>query len=346
MIRKIIFKLILLLLATQVHALHSLEGALIDKDDSFGFTIEPSFGYLLGQVREIVYDTGSESTQGESSSKGYYLSELIWDLTDILYSGITVSANINNRFYINGGLWTAVNPGTGFMNDYDWVYYNSTDARPYFLHDRNDKTDLSHWSLSTVEINESFLADINITYDFITRRLWNFSVIGGYKYIYWSWTDIIIDSMYDGIDDYLPTGVNGIDYQLSLNIPYVGIGGAWYPESGFVLQGRFLYSPFVIGLDHDHHKLRTENGNIDGLHFYDRIYFGQFISATIKVGYVFSDFFSLFAQSDGDYLFETKGNTAVYSTPGGVETFSNIYYGGAGIQYQSLSFSLNAAFSF
>lgn len=322
--------------AFNLQALESLDGAFLEEGDNVGFTIEPSFGYLLGQAREIVYDTNDDSTQGMSSSNGYYLSELIWDLKNIFYIGTSASINIKNRFYINTGIWTAVNDGSGFMNDYDWIYWNSDDGRPYFLHDRDGKTDLSNWSESSVSLVNSLIFDINGSFDFIPYKKNSMTVLIGYKYIYWDWTDSVIDSLYDGVEDVIEVGLNGIDYNLGLHIPYLGIGYGLETIRGLEFRGRIIYSPFVIAMDHDHHILRS-------LHFYDNAYFGQFISGSLEIGYQFTSFFCLIGRISGDYLFEKKGSTYVYNES---QALLGIIPDGAGIQYQAFSISLNASFSF
>lgn len=319
--------------------MHSLNGSFLSDDDSFGFTMEPSFGYFYGQAREIVYDTSDSSTGGESSSEGDYLSELIWDLSDILYGGVSLSANFNNRWYINGGVWTAINAGSGYMNDFDWI-----DGE--IESDGYGKSAWTRWSLSEVEIVSSLIIDLNLTYDFVSRSAWALSAILGYKYIDWEWSDNVVDSFYDGVDDVVTTDVNAIDYELSLYIPYLGLGGRYSSPKGFFFQGRIIYSPFVIGQDHDHHILRTDNGSVDGLHFYDVIYLGQYISAILKSGYQFSDMFKLSVEISGDYMFEQKGITYTYETSSGDESLYYISAGGAGLQYQSLSFAINASFTF
>jgi outer membrane protease len=335
--KRVISVIFLLLFSISLlQALESLDGAYLEKGDSVGFSIEPSFGYLLGQAREIVYDTGNESTEGMSSSNGYYLSELIWDLKNIFYIGTAASLNIKNKFFINAGVWTAVNDGNGFMNDYDWIYWDSIDGVPYILHDRDGKIDLSHWSESTVSLEESLIFDINGSYDFVANRKANLSALVGYKYIYWDWSDSVIDSMYDGVEDVIEEGVNGIDYNLGLHIPYLGIGYGLDSEIGFKWRGRVIYSPLVIAMDHDHHILRS-------LHFYDNAYFGQFLSGSLEFGYHFSSLFSLSGRVSGDYLFEVKGSTYVYNES---EVLLGIISDGAGMQYQALSISINAAFSF
>ncbi|MBB6482489.1 omptin family outer membrane protease [Spirochaeta isovalerica] len=316
-------------------AFDSLEGAILPEGNMFGITVEPSFGFLYGQSREIVFDTGDESTQGMSSSNGYYLSELIWDITDVLYTGMSASLNFQNRVYVNFGIWKAVTDGSGYMNDYDWVLQDKYGAYN-ILHDRDGKTDLSHWSLSTVDIVNSVLIDANGSYDFLENPNWSLLSVMGYKYLFWDWTDSIIDSEYDGIEDVIEVGTNGIDYRLALHIPYIGLRGGYRSRYGFFLKANIGYSPFVFGMDHDHHILR-------GLHFYDRTYFGQYLSGTLEAGIQLSPLFSLKFLISGEYLFESKGITYAYYDSG---TPAGTFPGGAGIQYQSLSLSLNAAFSF
>lgn len=327
---KVFLFVFLLIGSSSITAMQSLNGALIDEDNFMGITIEPSFGYLMGQVREIVYDSAGESTGGESSYVGNYLSELIWDLSDILYAGCNVSENFMNRLYFNVGIWTAINKGTGFMNDYDWISEDPS-GDPYTLHDRNGKVDISHWSLSSVELVNSLIADINLSFDFIPRRDWNLSLIGGYKFVTWDWTDSLIDSYYDGVAGGLgyPAGTDAIDYMVDMHFPYFGIGYGYSFRSLFYLGGRFTYSPFTIASDHDHHILRD-------IHFYDYVYFGQFISMAFKAGLQFNNTFSVNIKFFGDYLFEKKGYTYVNDSLSGY----------AGIQYQSLAFSINTAFSF
>lgn len=319
-----------LLMITGLYAVQSLDGRLIEEGDKFGFTVEPSFGYLTGQAREIVY---------LNDESDVYLSELIWDLDDILYVGASSSLNYKNRLFINAGLWMGVNDGTGYMNDFDW--YNLT-GTSYPEYDDYGRTGWTHWSLSSVEIVDSLIFDINLSYDFVSGRKFKFAAVAGFKYIYWDWTDSVLDSLYPSGPDVIETGINAIDYSLALNIPYLGIGASVEVNPLFFVDGRLSYSPAVIGRDHDHHKLRVDYG-AGGIHFYDEIFFGQFVSLALKSGINVTDFFRISMMVSGDYLFERRGNTYVYDDDGDYKGRIN---GGAGIQYQSLSFSLNGAFSF
>lgn len=336
--------LVIYLFAFPLSAFQSHDGPLIAGDKNWGITLEPSFGYLYGEAREIVYDTSDISTEGKESSVGTYISELVWDLHNIFYTGATVSFNYQNKIYLNTGFWFSVNSGSGFMNDYDWVYYNSVESRPYYLHDRDGKNDLSHWSLSEVDVLESYIWDINVSYNFLKSYEHKLTALIGFKTLYWNWNDETVDSYYDGEEDYVEVGINGIDYQLGIFIPYLGTGYGFNIKR-FSFSGILSYSPFVFAYDHDHHINRTDYGT-DGAHFYDIISFGQYVSLSIEVAYRFSRLFQLSGEISGEYLFETKGDTSIYSTSGGSEEYSGTSTGGAGIQYESISFSINAGFSF
>ncbi|MDA3810181.1 MAG: omptin family outer membrane protease [Spirochaetaceae bacterium] len=311
-------------------ALQSHDGILINEEDNVGFTIEPSFGYLKGETREIVYLHALTST---------YLSELIWDMKDILYAGASASINFKNRIYLNLGLWAAVNSGNGFMMDFDWIS-GEIESDGY------DRENWTRWSMSSVDMVSSFIFDLNVSYDFLLNRDIKFSAIFGYKSLYWDWSDKVIDSFYDGVADVIPVGIDGIDYQLGLDIFYLGIGGGYFSK-GFILDGRIIYSPFVFGGDHDHHILRNTfpdgSPTYGGIHFFDKILFGQYAAFSIKSGYSFSNNFTLTFQISAEYLFERRGDTYIYDNLGNYKGKSP---GEAGIQYQTISFSLNAAFSF
>ncbi|MBI9098084.1 MAG: omptin family outer membrane protease [Spirochaetaceae bacterium] len=327
---KIFSILWLVILSFQLQAIQSMDGVLIAESDSIGFTIEPSIGFLNGVAREIVYKDNSSDT---------YLSELIWDLTEIVYAGLSASINIQNRLYLNIGFWTSINAGSGYMNDFDWL--NLT-GKSYPVYDDYDRSGWTNWSLSSVDVVRSLLLDVNISYDFLSQRNVRFSPMSGYRRLYWDWSDRVLDSIYPPEWRSLEVGADAIDYELLLNILYMGFGVAGYYPDGVFLDWIFIYSPFVFGGDHDHHLLRDDYGP-GGIHFYDNIYFGQYLSTTVKIGYSFSEWFCLSTKFSGEYLIERRGSTYVYDNEGNSK---GSIAGGAGIQYQALSISINAAFSF
>ncbi|RKX88814.1 MAG: hypothetical protein DRP59_11825, partial [Spirochaetes bacterium] len=75
------------------------------------FTAGASTDYYSGEVREIVYP-GTGWTNN-------YLSELIWQIDNIAMLNAHLGASLN-KFSLNISAGTALNKGTGEMDDYDW----------------------------------------------------------------------------------------------------------------------------------------------------------------------------------------------------------------------------------
>jgi len=137
-------------------ATSSLEGNILSGDKRFGVTIEPSFSYLHGQTREIVYDSGGSST---------YLSELVWDINNIMYIGVSSSLNFDNSVFVNMGIWTNINSGNGFMDDFDWL---NLLGYSYTTYDDYGREGWTNWSRSEVNIVDSVITDINVSYDLLS----------------------------------------------------------------------------------------------------------------------------------------------------------------------------------
>ncbi len=273
-IKSTLVVLLCLISIGSVCAVQAHDGALLEDGKPIGFTIEPSFGYLAGKATEIVYYKSTED----------YLSELIWDLKNIFYTGGSVSLNISNRFYFNSELWFAVNAGDGFMDDFDWIYYDDNgDPTDYARNNDHERTGWTNWSNSSVEVVDSILFDINLTFDFLKQKTSKLSAIAGLKFTRWEWTDIVLDSLYPASWPPPDDGVNGIDYKLLMVIPYFGVGGG-YRGRRFIADGRITYSPFLYAYDHDHHILNY-------VQYEDFLFFGQYIAFSLKSGYRFTSFF-------------------------------------------------------
>jgi outer membrane protease len=300
-------------------AFQASDGPLLSGSKHWEITVTPSIGYLYGEAREIVYD---------DSDTDDYLSELIWDLSDLFYAGGTVSFNAINRFYINTGFWASISSGTGYMNDFDWID-GETESDGY------DRYNWTRWSLSEVEVLESYIIDINASYDFLARREHKLSGLIGFKSLYWDWNDEVSDSYYDGVSDVVEVGVNAIDYQLLMLIPYIGTVYG-YTIKEFYISGKLLYSPAVFAYDHDHHILTST-------HYYDEYTWGHYFSLSLFCGYRFSQLFSISLQLNGEYVLETRGSIAVYNESS-IQT--GYYSDQAGLQYESMSFSVNASFHY
>ncbi len=307
-----------------VCAVQAHDGALQEEGTKLGLTLEPSIVYMIGDAKEIVYYGSSDD----------YLSELIWDLSNLVYTGGSVSFNISNRFYINTGIWFAINPGNGYMEDFDWL---NLQGNNYTIHDEHDRAGWTNWSLSSVDVVDSLLFDFNLAFDFLKSTKYKVSVIAGLKYSHWNWSDSVLDSMYPSGPDVIEVGTNSITYQLSQVIPYFGVGFGLF-LGDFILDGKIIYSPLLYAFDHDHHILTTT-------HYEDLLFSGQYLAFSLKSGYRFTNFFSLTCQFSMEYLFEKRGYTFAYPNGESREWDSSPSYT-AGFQYQAISVSINAAFSF
>jgi outer membrane protease len=86
---------------------------------NYGFSISPQFGFVYGQVLELVYPAGGET-------KGEFFSELTWDMKPVFYIGF--QADFGRADLLSApGIFATVNLKTGIpadsgkMEDRDWL---------------------------------------------------------------------------------------------------------------------------------------------------------------------------------------------------------------------------------
>lgn len=281
-----------------------------------GWTIGPSIGVVWGTAYEIVYDTSGTPNEND------YLSLLIWDLDPTVTLGFESLWDSGTGNALEMKLTSAV-PGmpVGEMNDFDWLY---TDM------------DWSHWSVSDVNLRWGILFDVEFDHRFVDEGPFTLNLGAGYHLDWWAWRDTTKDSLYSTITgpssgypatfgtysgdgfrdrpDVVATGVDGIDYEVAYHVPLISLNlGLDYPVFFFRAAGRI--GP-VIALSHDHHKLRTEDGNVDGLHFYDSAFGGPWIDANLAVGFRTKGRFIFTIRGEYAWLNETRGDTLVVPTNG------------------------------
>ena len=289
-----------------------------------GWTIGPSIGVHWGGAREIVYDNSGVENKND------YLSLLTWDLQPVVMLGFDSTWESGKGNSLDLVFRSAV-PGmaTGEMNDYDWLY--------------TDK-DWSHWSSSDVNLRWGFIIDAVSNWQVAAAGPFSLKLGVGYHLDWWAWRDTTTDSVYSdvngpsagypmpydtngtvqgaqdlygddwrGMPDYLPTGINGINYDVAYHVPLVSLSidlnwGTFFIKS----TGRI--GP-VLAFSHDQHVLRTDFGP-DGGHFYDSAAGGPWVDALLETGFQSSGRFLFTLRGEFAWLNETRGNTIVVPTDG------------------------------
>ncbi len=313
--------MVLAVAGTSAHALHAAPDHSREFDPAAGpaFALRGSIGMLNGEGGEYVYN-GSHK-----------LSELTWDLSQLLMAGLVFSARINERFSLNAGFWTALNDGNGEMTDYDWFI---------------EGMDWTHYSRSDVKVESARVFDINADCMVLERGNFRLSALAGYKHEFWEWSDEIYEYIYSS---FMPPayvrdirgnmgGVSAIDYEQTYNIPYVGLNAAGRFGHNLNWSVYFLYSPIVKAEDKDHHKLRDDFGP-GGIHYegtfknIDYIAFGA--TAAVQI----NDNLQLGGQLHAQNVPESRGDMYIVEAD---ETFKDA----AGISHDSVTVSLTAIWSF
>ena len=96
----------------------------------YGFSISPYFGFVYGQSIELLFPV---------NTKGEYLSELLWDMKPVFYSGLQVEFGVKEPIK-RPGVFSMVsfktgNPGiTGYHENFDWQSIENDALTNYSIH--------------------------------------------------------------------------------------------------------------------------------------------------------------------------------------------------------------------
>lgn len=305
---------VILLTASNLLAIQAGQGPglVLSEGAEYNLSVRGGVVYQQGEAREIVFD-GTHK-----------LSELIWDITGLVYAGGSASLSLGSGLQVNAGYWTAINEGDGEMQDYDWYIVGA---------------DWTHFSDGRVDINEAHTFDINGTLRFLDFDGVAIYAIGGFKQMYWDWSQFGGRYIYsvNGFRDARgtsPDDENGINYDQTFDIPYVGVGASL--QLGALRgSGYLIYSPFVQAEDNDEHVLRelyfTETfENID--------YLGAGVEAVLELG----EAFFVSGALDVHSIPEARGDTEIRDADGNY-TFNP---DSAGIENTAVSASVMAGLRF
>jgi outer membrane protease len=301
--------------ACAVHA-SSAQPGLVVSNGAWSLSVQGGIGIARGEAREVVYD--ADEAGGE-----FKLSELTWDIKDVVMAGGSVAAQIGPRYQISVGYWLAVTEGNGTMDNYDWLF--------------GPDTEWSDWSLSDVEIHDSYAFDVNVAAEFYRRDRVGLSALLGYRQDQWSWKDQARQFIYSEFDfrdtqGYLD-GEPSITYEQQFRIPYAGVmatlNGAKASAAVY-----FHYSPFVEAEDFDYHILRETK-------FESAASGGDYYGTGVRVGYLLSPDISVALAAEWQIIPEMRGDTTL-EDPAGTEFLEDS--AGMANDWMMLSVSLGYAF--
>lgn len=297
-----------------------LSGASLSAADApeRGWTIGPSLGVHWGTAYEILYDISGVPNDNE------YRSLLIWDLQPAVTVGFESLWESGKKNSLDLKLRSAV-PGmpVGEMNDFDWDY---TDL------------DWSHWSVSDVNLRWGFILDAVHDWRIVSRGPFNLKIGVGYHLDWWAWRDTTKDSIYSVVNgpegaypmpyytygtvqgaqdlygdvwredlDAVPTGVNGVNYEVAYHVPLVSLTVGLNLNT-FFLNANGRIGP-VLAFSHDHHVLGE-------LHYYDSADGGPWVDASLETGFRTSGSFSFTIRGEYAWLKEIRGDTLVVDNYG------------------------------
>lgn len=292
------------------------------------FSLAASVGLLEGTATELAfyYPYGRK----------FKLSELTWDLQDIVMAGVNGSVDIGRRFRINLAAASALSAGNGMMVDRDWNY---SDVQSMFLepsaHNWTDESRHPDTSLDT-GIN----LDLNLSVLALQAGPFALRGLVGCKYDSWKWSarggTYIYSTEYYGSRDRagsFPAGEEVITYEQQYVIPYLGVGASW-TKTAFQIESHLLFSGAVYARDTDYHVLRD-------VRFEGEFTGGSYLGLGLNATWAFARHWATTLGVEYRNIPEITGDVSVSGAEG-----SGFAGGGGGIAMSATSVTLSAGYRF
>ena len=307
------------LAALGVSGMNVGDGLPVTSNRYASFSVQGNVGLLNGSAVESVYTT----VEGAR----YKVSELDWDIKNVVTVGASASLVVQNKIWLNAGLWGAATKGSGQMNDWDWLI--GEPGSPW-----------TDWSLSEVDVTRASLLDLNVAVEVMRSGGLSLRGIAGYKYNAWKWEDHSVRHIYSENGGFRndvaeEDGHTGIIYEQTYHIPYFG-AGVNYTTGGWVVDGYVLIGPYVTATDRDQHLNRH-------LLFEEDFSGGQYYGAGVRAAYTFSCGVFFSAALDGQMIPEIIGDTTMLDLTTGERDVSG---NTAGIQNSVWMASLSGGYKF
>jgi len=303
-------------------------GSLQTPGAGISFALDASVGVLEGTASELVYYY--------PYGRKFKLSELTWDLKDVVVAGLHGSVGYTRWFRLNLGVWSALTAGNGTMVDRDWEYPDIVSA---FL-----EPNAQNWTHESrhpdTSLEKGTIVDLNLSV--LAWQTGPFSLRGivGYKNESWKWSArggtyiySTADAGFRGATGSFPDGLEVISYEQRYSIPYVGVGASW-TKPAFQLEAHLLFSPAVSASDSDYHNLR-------GVLFEGDFSRGTYFGLGLGAGWEFARHWSATLAVEYQSIPEIIGDYTVSGAEG-----SGFFEGSSGIAMSAVSIALGAGYHF
>ena len=298
-------------------------------------TTAGGFSFSLGSSVGLVEGTASELVYYYPNGRKFKLSELTWDLKDVVMAGVHGSVGYSRWLRLNLGVWSALNEGNGMMVDRDWAYAPTASAAFLEPNDQNWTHESRHPDTS---LDKGTIVDVNLSVLALPAGPFSLRGIVGFKSDTWNWSSRGGTYVYsvEGFRDTtgaFPAGQQVITYEQQYSIPYIGVGASWaWPA--FQLESHLLYSPLVSASDSDYHVLR-------GVLFEGDFSGGTYVGLGLNATWAFARHWSATLGVEYQSISEITGDVTV----SGEEGFGK-FPGGGGVAMSAASFSLGAGYRF
>jgi outer membrane protease len=221
----------------------------------FSFSVGTSLGFFHGRSEEIVY----------KNKDGDYLSELLWDIKSLLYTGMDLSLRLQipswpATFYTVFSEKIGFNGRSGIMEDRDW------DMNDSFLthYSRHDNYILGAWFIDA-DIGASFplrpgMASNSDLSVFIRLSYMKLEWISRDGYTQYGKNNHNGSFPYVPWDDSFPKEASpgpAIQYKQQWLFLSPGIAAAFPVSDFFTLGGSFTITPLIMATAEDLHMLRN-----------------------------------------------------------------------------------------
>ena len=296
---------------------------------------------LNGVAFERVYEAGH----------GRKISELEWDISNLLMLDLSRSFEVFPNIYIGVGLSKAINSGSGGkMTDTDWLGYDSSDWED----GRQGTNEWTDKSFHNVDIVEAYEQNLFIYYELLSTTQSNLKFKFGFKETFFEWKDFAQNYVYssdteDSNDNKILTGfrdiqgsfggITGILYWQKFQVPYLGISYVMNFKDKLTADFSFAYSANVSASSRDRHLLRS-------LEIIDDFRGGEYYEVGVDLKYKTKSNVSINGLLYYQYIPEIIGNGHYYFIGQSDEADSFIHINGAAISNEFFKLGLSASYSF